>query len=181
MPALLPCLIWYNYANLQNLHQQTGLGAFWCKSLWSNFVVSAFEDAICTVTVQDMGFYCYCYFVSIRHYLLKQELLYFLITFRPPIKIDVETTIPNEFKIISFMSNALSKIGCRTSITTTVANPLMTHFFHVGSFCDNGYRIPKGRNIKKFPIVSPLILLKKSGTKSNSPPNQFIVLLELQG
>ena len=104
------------------------------------------------------------------------EFVYLLSIFFAPMRIVVETTIPNEFKIISFISNALPKIGCKTSITATAINPLITHFFHVGSFCDSGYRIPKGKNIKKFPIVSPLILLKKSGTKSKSPPNQPMVL-----
>ena len=69
----------------------------------------------------------------------------------------METTIPNEFNIISFISNALPKMGCRISITATATSPPITHFFYVGSFCDSGYRIPKGRNIRKFPTVSPLM------------------------
>ena len=103
----------------------------------------------------------------------------FLIVFLITIKMVVESSIPNEFKMILLRSKALPNIGCNTSIIKANNIPFKIVYFHFVFFCDNGYKIPNGKNINMLPIVSPLILFIKSKVKLKSPLNQFIEFPEL--
>ena len=76
--------------------------------------------------------------------------------------------------MISFISKALPNIGCNISIIKTNNIPFKIVSFHFEFFCDNGYKIPNGKNIKMLPIASPLTLFIKSKVKLKSPLNQFI-------
>ncbi len=82
--------------------------------------------------------------------------------------------MPNEFKIISLISNALPKIGCNISTIKTKAIHFKIIFFHFNPFCDRGYKIIKGKKLKKLSILSSPMLFIKSSVKSTDQLNQFI-------
>lgn len=78
--------------------------------------------------------------------------------------------MPNEFKIISLISNALPKIGCNISTIKAKAIHFKIIFSHFNPFCDRGYKIIKGKKLKK---LSPMLFIKSS-VKSTNQLNQFI-------
>lgn len=87
---------------------------------------------------------------------------------------EADNNIPTVLSMISLMSNALPNTGCSNSISNTDTMPAVTVFFQDGLSFARGCKKPNGKNIRKFPITSPLMLLKKSMSRSKAPQNHSI-------
>ncbi len=76
----------------------------------------------------------------------------FLIVFLITIKMVVESSIPNEFKMISLRSKALPNIGCNTSIIKANNIPFKIVYFHFVFFVIMGIRYKMVKTLRCYQL-----------------------------